>query len=52
MTVKERFKQYLDRFSRTYRITPEEAEQHAIVEEVKEYYEEEQTVIHHGNRSI
>ena len=41
MTAKERFEGYLDRYSRTYRITPEEAEQHAMVEEVKEYYEEE-----------
>lgn len=49
MSVKERFKEYLDKYSRTYRITPEEAEQHAMVEEVKEYYEEEDTVVHYGD---
>ena len=42
MTAKERYEEYLDKYSRTYRITPEEAEQHATVKETKKYYEEEE----------
>lgn len=41
MTAKERYEKYLEGYCRTYRITPEEAEQHATVKEAKRYYEEE-----------
>ena len=41
MTAKERYEKYLNRYSKAYRITPEEAEQHATVKEAKRYYEEE-----------
>lgn len=33
--------EYIDRFSKCYHITPEEALNHKIVQEVKKYYEEE-----------
>ena len=34
------FKEYLEKYSTKHRITPEEAKQHKLVQEVKKYYEE------------
>lgn len=31
---------YVDRYSKTYHVTPEEAKKHILVQGVKEYYEE------------
>lgn len=52
MTAKERYEKYLEGYCETYRITPEEAEQHATVKEAKKYYEEEGAEVHYGDRSI
>lgn len=34
------FEEYVRRYSRKHEITPEEAKEHALVKEVKAYYEE------------
>ena len=40
MEAKTSYEIYLERYCKTYHITPEEAEQHVIVKDVKAYYEE------------
>lgn len=40
--VKSKYEQYVERYARSVGITVEEAETHAIVQSVKEYYEEEE----------
>lgn len=37
--VKSDFEAYVERYCRKHKITPEEAKQHALVRDVKEYYE-------------
>lgn len=41
MKPDERFKSYVERFSKSRHITIEQALQYALVQEVKQYYEEE-----------
>ena len=33
------FELYVERYSKTYHVTPEEAKEHKLVQGVKEYYE-------------
>lgn len=44
MDSQTRFKDFVERFAKSYRITPEEVKKHAIVKEVKLYYEEEEEI--------
>lgn len=39
MSWEEKYERYLERYCKTREITKEEAETHAIVKEVKEYYQ-------------
>lgn len=36
--TKSDFEQYVEKYCKTYRISPEEAKKHKIVQNVKEYY--------------
>ena len=38
--INEEFREYVDKYSRDYNITPEEAIEHKIVQNVEEYYRE------------
>lgn len=44
MNSQTRFKDFVERFAKSYNITPEEAMKHTIVKEVKLYYEEEEDI--------
>lgn len=42
MDAKTKFKDFVERYSKCRHITPDEAVKHAMVKEVKLYYEEEE----------
>ena len=42
-TSKSNYELYLERYCKTYGLTPEEAEQHYVVRDVKKYYEESES---------
>ncbi len=37
--TKSDFEEYVEKYCRTYNVTPEEAKKHKLVQNVKEYYE-------------
>lgn len=37
--IKNDFEEYVEKYSRSYHVTPEEAKQHKVVQEVKKHYE-------------
>lgn len=37
-----KFNEYVEKYCRTYNLTPEEAKRHRLVQEVKKSYEEEE----------
>lgn len=41
--MSKRFEEYLERFCNCYKISSEVAKKHAVVMEVKKYYEDEST---------